>query len=265
MADRLRGLWDFSALDGSEARLRAQLECEPDDAGRAEVLTQLARVEGLRGRFAEAEALVAEAETHADESNIARARVDLERGRILRSYGNPAAALPLFERAFQTALAAGQEFVAVDAAHMAAIAAEGDAAEAWTQRGIELAQTSGEPGVDYWLGPLLNNLGWHRVEAGELELALVSFRGALEARERDPGKPAQVEIARCAVAKVLRLLGRPREALPLLEQAVAWTEMVGRPDGWFHEELAACYAALGLEDDAREHAALAKSLLEATA
>lgn len=212
MADRLRALWDFSDLDASEARLRAQLECEADDAGRAEVLTQLARVEGLRGRFDEAEALVARAEEQAVGSLVVRARVDLERGRILRSSGDPAAAFPLFERAFQTALDAGQEFVAVDAAHMAAIATEGEAVEAWTQRGIELAETSEEPGVAYWLGPLLNNLGWHQVEAGELEQALATFRLALEARERDPDRPEQIEFAREAIADVLRLLGRPEAA-----------------------------------------------------
>jgi tetratricopeptide (TPR) repeat protein len=266
MADRLRGLWDFSDLDGSEARLRAQLEREPDDAGRAEVLTQRARVEGLRGRFDEAEALVAEAETQAGSSPIVRARVDLERGRILRSSGDAATAFPLFERAFQTALEAGQDFVAVDAAHMAAIATDdGDVVEAWTRRGIELAETSSEPGVDYWLGPLLNNLGWHQVEAGELGSALATFRRALEARERDSGKPQQAEVARYCVAKVLRLLDRADEALPLLERAVAWTEAAGQPDGYFHEELAECYAALGREDDAREHAALARSLLDANA
>ena len=208
MADRLRALWDFTDPDGTEARLRAQLEREPDDAGRAEVLTQLARVEGLRGRFDEAEALVAAAEAQAERSLIVRARVDLERGRILRSSGDPAAAYPLFERAFQVALDAGQEFVAVDAAHMAAIATEGDGVEAWTQRGIELAETSTEPGVDYWLGTLLNNYGWHQVDAGELEQALATFRLALEARERT-GTPEQIEHAREAIAETLELLGRP--------------------------------------------------------
>ena len=49
--DRLRPFWDFDDLDGSEHRLREQLDRETSDSGRAEVLTQLARVEGLRGRL----------------------------------------------------------------------------------------------------------------------------------------------------------------------------------------------------------------------
>lgn len=211
MADRLRELWDFSDLDGSEARLRAQLGREHDESGRAEVLTQLARVEGLRDQFEAAEALVAEAEAHAGESLVVRARVDLERGRILRSSGDQAAAFALFERAYQTALDAGQEWIAADAAHMAAIATDdGDVVETWTQRGIDLAEAAEEPGVDYWLGPLLNNLGWHQVETGELEQALTTFRRALEARERT-GTPEQIEHAREAVAETLHRLGRPAD------------------------------------------------------
>ena len=58
------------------------------------------------------------------------------------------------------------------------------------------------------------------------------------------------------------MLGRPAEAAALLEQAVAWTESVGRPDGWFHEELAECYAALGRDDEARVQSDLARSLFD---
>ena len=48
VTDRLRSLWDFDDLDATERRFRAQLAVETNGAGRAEVLTQLARVEGLR-------------------------------------------------------------------------------------------------------------------------------------------------------------------------------------------------------------------------
>ena len=60
--DRLRALWDFADLDGSEFRLRKQAAREESNPGRAEVLTQLARVEGLRGRFEEGERLLRDAE-----------------------------------------------------------------------------------------------------------------------------------------------------------------------------------------------------------
>lgn len=264
MRDRLRPLWDFSDLDASEQRLRQQLERERSGAGRAEVLTQLARVDGLRGRFDEGERRLGQAEELAGSSPVVRARIDLERGRLRRTGGDAAAALPLFVSAFSAALGIGAEFVAVDAVHMAALAApDRGGMLAWTRRGIDIAEASSDPQVAYWLGPLLNNLGWEHYGAGEHEAALAAFERALAARERDPEKPGEIEVARYAVGKALRTLGRPAEAAALLEQAVAWTQRAGRPDGWFHEELAEDYAALGRVAEAREQARFALPLLHA--
>jgi tetratricopeptide (TPR) repeat protein len=260
--DRLRPLWNFDDLDATERRFREQLELEESDAGRAQVMTQRARIAGLRGEFEEGDRLLDEATTLGRESAVAQAYVDLERGRLRRSSGDPAAALPLFESAFAEALRADQHFVAVDAAHMAALAAaDRQGFLAWTQRGISLAEE--REGASYWLGPLLNNLGWEYYEAADYALALDAFERALRARERDPANASAIEIARYAVGKTLRALGRAQEAIPLLEQAVAWAEREGSPDGWFHEELAEEYAAVGRLDDAHEHARRAISLLEA--
>lgn len=262
MADRLRALWDFADLDASERRLRAQLAQETSESGRAEVLTQLARVHGRRGLFDEGERLLEQAEASAGSSASATARIHLERGRLRRSAGDAEQALPLFESAFAIALEAGEEFLAADAAHMAALAAsDREGMVEWTQRGVELARKSANPEVVYWLGPLLNNLGWAYFEAGEHEAALDAFQQALEVRERSPERRAEIEIARYAVAKTLRALDRPGEAAALLEQAVAWTQVAGEPDGWFHEELAESCAALGRDTEAREHARLALPLL----
>ena len=258
MTDRLRPLWDFSDLDATEDRLRAVLETESSAAGRAEVLTQLARIHGLRGEFDEGDRLLDEADALAASGTAVRTRVELERGRLRRSSGDPEAALPLFESAFGTAVKGAEEYLAGDAAHMAALAAPDLAGMLeWTQRGIELAEAATDPEAAYWLGPLLNNLGWAHYDAGEYEPALAAFERALGARELDPSRPAEIEIARYAVGKTLRALGRPAEAAAALEQAVAASE----PDGWFHEELAEDYAALGRVDDACEQARLALPLL----
>ncbi len=261
MDDRLRPLWDFDDLDETERRLREQLEAEASEDGRAEVVTQLARVEGLRGEFERADALADDAASRA-ESDVAQARVDLERGRIRRSSGDSEAARPLFESAYTGALAAGQYFMAADAAHMVALATpDHDGFVEWTNRGIALADT--QDAASYWLGPLLNNLGWEHYDAGEYALALDAFERALAAREREPENEAAIEIARYAVGKTLRALGRAEEAIPLLETAVEWATRVDKPDGWFHEELAEEYAALGRSDDAGVQARLAIPLLEA--
>jgi tetratricopeptide (TPR) repeat protein len=263
-ADPLRPFWDFADLDGSEQRFRTLLRQVASDELRAEVLTQLARIEGLRGQFEEGERLLQEAEAMVGSSGAARARVHLERGRLLRSGGDESGARPLFESAFTVALDAGEHVLAADAAHMAALVAPDHAGMLeWTERGIDVATKSEHSQVRYWLGPLLNNLGWEHYEAGDYEPALAAFERALEERKRFPEQRAEIEIARYAVAKALRALGRPAEAVPLLEDAVTWAQSAGQPDGWFHEELAESYAALGREDEARKQASLALPLLEA--
>ena len=238
MGDRLRPLWDFDDLDATEGRFRAQLELETADAGRAEVLTQLARVEGLRGRFEECDALLDDAEALGG----AEARVLLERGRRERSSGQPGAGLAQFEQAFERAQADGETVSAVDAAHMLAIVDDG---EAWTTRGVEIASQSDDPEVRYWLGPLYNNLGWSRYDAGDAAGALEAFELALAAREQDDSRPHEIEIARYTVGKALRSLGRVDEAAAAHEQCVAWADEAGVDDTYFHEELAEDYAALG--------------------
>jgi hypothetical protein len=261
MNDRLRPLWDFGDLDTSERRLRKQLDRERTDAGRAEVLTQLARVEGLQDRFAAGDKLIDEAITLAGDDKAARARIDLERGRLRRSGGDPDAARPLFTSAFDVAIDVGQTFIAADAAHMAAlVAGDREGFVGWTRRGIELAEA--DDGARYWLGSLYNNLGWEYYEAGDYPEALNAFERQLTAREQN-GDPQQViEISRYAVGKTLRTLGRSAEAIPLLETAVAWAASEGAPDGWFHEELAEEYAAVGRDADAAEQAKAATPLLE---
>jgi tetratricopeptide (TPR) repeat protein len=213
VGDRLRPLWDFNDLDGSERRLEEQLQKETSDAGRAEVLTQLARVQGLRDKFADGDRLIEQAEKLSDDSAVVRARVEVERGRLRNSSGDSAAALPMFESAFQIANKAGEEFVAADAAHMAAIASPDRAGKLdWTERGIRVASETTDRDVAYWLGPLYNNLGWEYQDAGEYEAALEAFQHALSARKRYPEKPDLIEHAKEAVAEALRALGREDEA-----------------------------------------------------
>jgi tetratricopeptide (TPR) repeat protein len=259
--DRLQPIWDFEDLDATERRFAALLDAEEPGDGRAEIMTQLARIEGLRGDFEAGDARLDEAVALEPIGPAAAARIELERGRLRRSSGDRASALPLFESAFTIALAGGRDFLAADAAHMAALAApDGEGFEEWTKRGIELAES--REAAAYWLGPLLNNLGWHYFEDGRLDFALDAFERALRARERRPEDPAAIAIARFAVGKALRALGRSSKAIPLLEQSVAWAKQSRAPDGWFHEELAEEYAAVGRTTDAREQARLAIPLLE---
>jgi tetratricopeptide (TPR) repeat protein len=195
MTDHLRRYWDFDDLDATEARFRDL---------RAEALTQLARVQGLREDYESGERLLDQV---GEQSPRVRIRVDLERGRLRRSAGDKAGALPFFERAFAAAVTAGEDWLAGDAAHMAALAAPDRAGfTAWTNQGLELARSS--EAASYWEGPLLNNLGWEHFDAEEYEQALELFERALEVRLRDPGNSAAIEHAREAVAEAKKALGR---------------------------------------------------------
>ena len=199
MGDRLRPLWDFDDLEATRERFLAQLADETTDAGRGEVLTQLARVESLRDEFERCDELLDEAEAVGGVT----ARSLLERGRRERSSGQDGAGLAEFRRAFELAQASGDDVLAVDAAHMLALV---DDAERWTARGIEIAGASDDPGVRYWLGPLYNNIGWTRFDAGDHEGALEAFELALAARERDDPRESALQHARDAVDEARRAL-----------------------------------------------------------
>ena len=161
-------------------------------------------MQGLREDYAAGDRLLDEV---TEDDPRVRVRVDLERGRLRRSSGDKEEALPLFERAFDAAVAAGEDWLAGDAAHMAALAAPDRAGfVAWTNRGLELAGRS--EAAAYWAGPLLNNLGWELFDAEEFEQALDAFERALAIRERDPGNPAAIEHAREAVAEDRKAMGR---------------------------------------------------------
>jgi len=75
------------------------------------------------------------------------------------------------------------------------------------------------------------------------------------------GEPAR--LARYGVARALRALGRPLEAVPLLEQAVRWVEETGfeQPEAReYQKELAAAYDEVGRPVEAAAlRAALARS------
>ena len=148
-----------------------------------------------------------QAEAQVGSSAVAKVRIDLERGRKLRSSGDPEGALPLFEAAFARACNSGEHYLAGDAAHMCALAVSDDRAamDEWTQRGLDLGER--EPVAAYWAGPLLSNLGWAYFDAGEHEHALELFERALEVRRLDPDNRDAIAFAEEAVQTARQALG----------------------------------------------------------
>ncbi len=187
--------WNFDDPGLSEGRFRAAL-ADPayDDDERAELATQLGRAIGLQGRYEEADALLDSID--GDEPTVA-VRVLLERGRVLNSGGHPEMAVPLFEQAAELADHLGEDFLAVDALHMLAIADTAHA-ETWTRSALEYASTVHDARTKRWMVALHNNLGRALHEASRCAEAMVEFQLAEQWAER-VGTPQQQERAREAI------------------------------------------------------------------
>ena len=258
--------WDYGHPDATEARFREILPAARDSGDRdylAQLLTQIARCQGLQMKFDEAERTLDEAEgVVARGMPVARVRLLLERGRLRNSSKRREEAKPHFREAWEIATAAGADAFAVDAAHMLGIVETGDASVAWNRRAIELAQASSDPKARRWLGSLYNNLGWTFHDKGDFAAALDLFRKALKARE-EAGKTSDVRVARWCVARALRSLGRFDEALATQEALLEAGRAENAPDGYVEEEIGECLAALGRAAEAAPHFAAAHAILAA--
>jgi tetratricopeptide (TPR) repeat protein len=273
LADAIAAAWDFSDPKASEARFRALAEQQRqrgDRAGALEVMTQVARTQGLARRFDEAHATLDAVESEPEAALAAvQIRYLLERGRVFNSSKAPERARPLFEQAWSRAREEEVDDLAVDAAHMVALTylSTPERALEWNDTGLELARVSTKPRARRWLGPLLNNQGWTRFEREEYEAALGLFEEAFAFRsEQDDAKPANWQATRIAawcVAKTQRMLGHAAQALERLEALLAEYQAAGKTNGYVFEELGECHLALGAPERARgffaqAHAELAK-------
>lgn len=260
-----RALWDFQDPVGSESRFRALLAGLDDGAPldlRLVVETQLARSLGLQGRYEEAHAVLDAVDARLPAAgDEPRVRALLERGRTHNGSGAPRAATPSFREAWAVARHAGLQGLAMDAAHMLAIAEEPEEALAWAWRAIELAEASEDEAVRSWLGPLYNNTGWTYEERGEYDQAMALFVKGLEVR-LERGWTREAVIALYTVAHMHRLQGRTEQALVTIEDVASrWRDLGLEPDGYTHEELGETLLALDRAEEARDHFRQAHEML----
>jgi len=264
----LDDLWDFDDPAASEARFRAAIETADaggDPVAADEARTQLARSLGLQDRFDEGHAILDRVDLDHPAEHRVRIRAHLERGRLLRSSGDPAAAVAPFAAAWESARALGEDGLAVDAAHMLALVDAPPGEAAWHAQSLELADRSPDPAARRWRGSLWNNIGWARFESGDLDGALAAFETALAAR-REQDKPKETRVAEWCVGRCLRALGRPAEALAIHERLADETAAAGdAEDGYGAEEIGECLLAMGREPEARPHFARAAEQLGAEA
>jgi tetratricopeptide (TPR) repeat protein len=258
-------LWNYADPAATEAQFRALLPAAgADPAHHAALLTQIARAQGLQREFEAAHQTLDAAESLISSTmTIARIRLLLERGRVYNSSHQVSEAGPLFQAAWELSQAAGEDFYAVDAAHMLGICEPPERQVEWNLRALDLAERSTQPRARGWLGSLYNNLGWTFHDQGEPMRALDLFEKALAFRQSQAGKEPEVLIARWSVARCLRSLGRVEEALEKQRELETAHAAAGTRDGYVFEEIAENLLLLGRPVEARPYFARAYAELSA--
>lgn len=253
-------VWNFDDVEGSEGRFRSLLDrarASGDSTYLAELLSQIARALGLLRRFDEAHATLDEVESLLPSAAPrAQIRYMLERGRVYNTSSQEGEARPLFSHAWELACAEGEDFYAVDAAHMMAIVEPLAEQLERNERAMDLAQNSADPRARGWLGSLYNNAGWTYQQLERYEDALATFSKGL-AWQRQADKQAEARIAAWTVGRALRSLRRYEEALEMQRQNARTAESAGESDGYIEEELGECLLALDRGEEARDHFARA--------
>jgi len=250
-------LWDYSKPDETEKKFRqllSEAERANDPSYLAQLLTQIARTQGLQNRFDEAHATLDRVEKMlTDDLKLARIRYLLERGRVFNSSGKPDRAMPLFVQASELAIAEKENRYAIDAIHMIAIAEPDPQKQVeWNLKGIAMAQAA--PEHRGWLFSLYNNIAESYALLKDYQSALSYINKLIDfQRERGEADPYTLKDK----ARFHRLLGHPDESLAII-QKVAETKP---NDGWIEEELAESLEALGRTDEAKPHFEKAYELL----
>ncbi len=260
-------LWDYANPAETEVKFRQllpQAEFMGNTSYYLQLLTQIARAQGLQRQFAEAHnTLDIVAPLVQNAASLALARYLLERGRVFNSSGRPEEAVLWFQRAYQSAIAQGEEYHAIDALHMLGIAAPPSERLTWNEQALTLAEKTNNPQAQHWRGALYNNIGWTYHEAGQYEQAMAMFQRAY-VFQQTTGNAKEIRVARWCVGRSLRSLNQIQEALALQQTLYAeWAASEEQQAGYVSEEIAECLAALGRLDESRPYFAEAFAMLSA--
>src|SRR5665213_1950061 len=146
-------LWDFGDPALSEQRFTDAADEAETDEEEGLALTQLARSQGLQGKFEEARKTLDYAkERLGDLTTKAGAQYFLELGRVENSSGSPEGAMPHFAHALDLAQSLNADYAAGDAAHMLAIAAPPAEQTEYAKKALAVVAPLKEPGARKWIG-----------------------------------------------------------------------------------------------------------------
>lgn len=250
-------LWDYQNPDQTEIKFRELLpmaEESGDLSYYAQLLTQIARTEGLQSKFEDAHKTLNKAESLLTEDMMtARLRYLLERGRVFNSSQQADKARPLFLEAWDMGVAHGDDYYAVDAAHMMQIIEPPEKQLEWAERAMALAEKSDQERAKKWLGSLYNNTGWTYFELEQYDRALELFEKSLEWHENKKDEYGTF-VAKWTVARAYRQIGRNDEAYTIQKALEKEIDEKGMdPDGFVYEELGELLLLMGKTADARPY------------
>jgi tetratricopeptide (TPR) repeat protein len=253
-------LWDYNNPAETEKKFReilAKVKPEDDLSYYVQLLTQIARTQGLQRKFEDAHKTLEEAELLlTDDLKLAKVRYLLEKGRVHNSSGKPDSAKPYFDQAFELGKEIGEDFHAIDAMHMIAIVETQEKSLEWNLKAIDFAEKSSDTCAKDWLGSLYNNTGWSLFDVGRYEEALDIFKKS-QAWWEEKKQNTETRIAKWCVARTLRAMNKIEEALNIQNALLEEFEKIGEKDGFVFEELGECNLILGKRNSAEKYFKLA--------
>ena len=255
-------LWNFGNPAKTEQKFREILphaEAAHDLSYLAQLLTQIARTQGLQGKFDDAHATLDRVEKMlTSDLTLAHVRYHLERGRVFNSSNHPDQALPLFMQAYELAGEIKEMKLAIDAIHMIAIAKKDPKEQVeWNLKGIAMAETN--INSRGWLWALYNNIGESYLVMKDYENARFYFHKLVEFQIAKGGEPDMHTLK--DEARAIRLSGNPADALAIIEPIFKKLQSENQDDGWIREEMAENLYALGKKTEAKPHFVKAYELL----
>jgi tetratricopeptide (TPR) repeat protein len=261
-------LWDYDDPGKTGKKFLSILEDIKEEGNSSryiQLLTQIARSQGLQFKFDDAHETLDEAESLINELSsdreIPEIRYLLERGRTFNSSGKKDKAKDFFLRAYGIAKKNHLDFFTIDAAHMLGIVTSGNDSLQWNNKAITLTEKTSDERAGKWLGSLYNNTGWTYHDMGEYEKALDLFQKNVKWHTERRSKQELI-IAKWCAARALRSLNRVDEALNIQKELLHEIERLKlQEDGFVYEEIGECLLQLGKPQDSKGYFAKAFELL----
>ena len=128
----------------------------------AQLLTQIARAQGMQDKLHDAQAALYKAKWKSDEK-VAIVRLDLETARLRRLQDRTEEAMTLLKKVYETAAEAPLDYFKADAAHILYLFEPDGGPEegkTWSDAVLEIARNSGNIKTRRWAAVVLTDQGW---------------------------------------------------------------------------------------------------------